>query len=124
MTMRHSAGGAGNIEEPERGEDRQVEDPLGRPEPYVKGPTGSAPLSSELRGDPGSEGDRGGEGGAAAGAITGTSLAGPVGGVVGALAGGAIGTASIDDEDTGWPHDPDREHDSGLDAASEADRSR
>lgn len=110
MTMRHAAGGAGDIDDAERGKDEErVWDPAGRPEPYVAGPTGPAPVASELRGDPGAEGDRGSEGGAAAGAITGTSLAGPVGGVVGALAGGAIGTATIDDDesDAGWPRDPD-----------------
>jgi hypothetical protein len=96
MTMRQSAGGAGGVDEPERDQDTPVRDPAGRREPYVEGPTGPTPLASELRGDPGADGDRGGEGGAAGGALTGTALAGPVGGVVGALAGGAIGTASID----------------------------
>ena len=114
MTMRHSAGGAGDVDEPERGQDEaQVRDPAGRPEPYVDGPTGPAPVSSELHGDPGAEGDRGGEGGAVAGAIAGTSLAGPVGGVVGALAGGAIGTASVDTEQDESPvvDDPSDERD-------------
>ena len=97
MTMRNAAGGAGGYDEPERGPgEERVEDPAGRPEPYVKGPTGAAPLATELRGDPGDEGDRKGEGGAAAGAIAGTSLAGPVGGVVGAMAGGALGGAADD----------------------------
>lgn len=83
----------GEMDEPERGPGEQrVEDPAGRPEPYVSGPTGPAPVASELRGDPGAEGDRRGEGGALAGAITGTALAGPVGGVVGAVAGGTLGT--------------------------------
>jgi len=100
MTMRQAAGGAGDIDDPERGKDEdRVTDPAGRPEPYVDGPTGPAPLATELRGDPGGEGDRRGEGGAVAGAITGTTVAGPVGGVVGAMAGGAIGTASIDEPD-------------------------
>ena len=81
-------------DEPERGrEEAPVTDPAGRREPYVDGPTGPAPLASELRGDPGAEGDRRGEGGAVAGAIAGTSVAGPVGGVVGAVAGGALGSA-------------------------------
>ena len=77
--------------------EERVEDPAGRPEPYVKGPTGSAPLATEFRGDPGAEGERGAEGGAAAGAVAGTSLAGPVGGVIGAMAGGALGTAADED---------------------------
>ena len=45
--------------EPERGRDeRRAIDPAGRREPYVDGPTGPAPLATELRGDPGDEGDR------------------------------------------------------------------
>lgn len=94
--MRTTAGGAGDIEEPERGSDAEVGDPVDRGTPYVEGPTGSAPLSSELHGDPGAHGDRRSEGGAAAGAIAGTAVGGPIGGVVGGLAGGAIGTASVD----------------------------
>jgi hypothetical protein len=103
MTMRQAAGGAGDIDEPERGLDDQVtEDPAGRTEPYVQGPTGRAPVSSELRGDPGAEGDRQGEGGAVAGAIAGTSLAGPVGGVVGAVAGGALGAVADEGDEAAF----------------------
>ncbi len=97
----------GELHEPERGPgEHRVEDPAGRPEPYVMGPTGPAPVASELRGDPGSEGDRRGEGGAAAGALAGTAVAGPVGAVVGGVAGGALGSAA--DEGRDRPdHDPD-----------------
>jgi len=105
-------------QEPERGRDeRRAIDPAGRPEPYVEGPTGPAPLATELRGDPGDEGDRRGEGGAAAGALTGMAVAGPVGGVVGAVAGGTLGTAgeaadptddeAPDDRRTGTDNQPD-----------------
>lgn len=33
-------------------EDERVVDPAGRPTPYVTGPTGPSPISSELRGAP------------------------------------------------------------------------
>jgi len=110
MTMRQAAGGAGDVEEPERSPDEElIEDPAGRPG-YVAGPTGSAPISSELRGDPGSEGDRRAEGGAIGGAIVGTAVAGPIGGAVGAVAGGTAGTAAeasddADDDDDLEPRD-------------------
>ena len=79
--------------------ERRVEDAAGRRTPYVQGPTGPAPLATELHGDPGADGDRRGEGGAAAGALAGTAVSGPVGGVVGALAGGTLGTADDDGAD-------------------------
>lgn len=61
----------------ERGsEETPVADPAGRPVPFVDGPTGMAPLSSELRGDPSLEADRNAETGAVGGAIAGTSLTG------------------------------------------------
>lgn len=89
--------------EPERGAyERRSEDPAGRITPFVDGPTGPSPLASELRGDPGAEGDRRGEGGAIGGAIGGTAVAGPVGGVVGAVVGAVVGSAQDDD-----PRDPD-----------------
>ena len=108
----------GDDDEPERGPDeRRAIDPAGRPEPYVEGPTGPAPLATELRGDPGDEGDRRGEGGAAAGALTGTAVAGPVGGVVGAVAGGALGTADeaagSDDEDASGAGTDERDDTAG-----------
>jgi hypothetical protein len=82
----------------ERGEHiRRADDPHGRPEPYVAGPTGVAPLSSELRGDPGDEGDREAEGGAAGGTLVGAALGGPVGAVVGGVGGAVIGSAADDD---------------------------
>jgi len=120
MTMRQGAGGAGDIDEPERGSNEErVVDPAGRPEPYVQGPTGPAPLATEMRGDPGAEGDRRSQGGAAGGAIAGTAVAGPIGGVVGGLAGGAIGTASIDE-----PGDDDRDEAPTAAWPDKADRSR
>jgi hypothetical protein len=126
MTMRQGSGGRGDADEPERGSnEHRVADPAGRTEPYVQGPTGPAPLATELRGDPGAEGDRQSQGGAAAGVIAGTAAAGPIGGVVGGLAGGAIGTASIDepaDERTG-PTDAADAADATT-ATDEADRSR
>ena len=83
--------------EPERGAyERRSADPAGRPVPFVDGPTGPAPLASELRGDPGEEGDRRGEGGALAGAVGGTAVAGPVGGAIGAVVGGVVGSAQDD----------------------------
>jgi hypothetical protein len=122
MTMRQSAGGAGNIDEPERGQDeQQVRDPAGRTEPYVEGPTGPAPLATELRGDPGADGERRSEGGAAAGAIAGTAVAGPIGGVVGGLAGGAIGSASIDEPGRD-PRNDLGDHGDETDTAEPADR--
>jgi hypothetical protein len=45
--------------EGERGmHEDQLADPAGRKVPFVEGPTGAAPLSSELRGDPGDPGDQ------------------------------------------------------------------
>ena len=91
--------------EPERDElershhEDPVTDPAGRPEPYVDGPTGPAPLASELRGDPGADGDRAAEGGAVGGVIAGTAAAGPLGGVVGGVVGATIGTAADSGDD-------------------------
>jgi hypothetical protein len=78
-----------------------VQDPAGRPEPYVQGPTGPTFGASELRGDPGAEGDRGTEGGAVGGVIAGTAAAGPIGGAIGGVVGATIGSAadSGDDQD-------------------------
>ena len=85
----------------ERGsEERRVSDPADRAVPFVDGPTGAAPLSSELRGDPYADGDERTETGAKAAVIKGTSLAGPIGGVVGGLLGGVAGTGSEDDQAT------------------------
>ena len=66
MTMRHAAGGAGSIEEP----DKTLDEPVGTEERTDRthdGPEGGAPA-----------------------AITGTSLAGPTGGTVGAMADGSL----------------------------------
>jgi hypothetical protein len=89
---RHPAGE--HQSEPERDLERRAYDPGSREVPYVDGPTGPAPIASELRGDPGDEGDRQGEGGAMGGAVAGTAVAGPVGGVVGGVIGATIGTAA------------------------------
>lgn len=86
----------------ERGSEEQpVQDPAGRRVPFVGGPTGAAPLGSELRGDPSLEDDRNAENGAMGGAIAGTGVAGPVGGIVGAVLGGAAGATLEEDEDEG-----------------------
>jgi hypothetical protein len=95
---------------------RRVEDPAGRPTPFVEGPTGPAPVSSELRGDPGEDGERRAESGAVAGAVAGTGAAGPLGGMVGAVAGGLAGTAA---EVTADDRDPD-----GEESTARADSTR
>lgn len=89
-------------------QEKRTEDPAGRPEPYVEGPTGPAPLGSELRGDPDGEGQRRSEAGAVAGAIAGTSLGGPLAGVAGAVTGGAAGAALEDDRDDWHVPEDDR----------------
>ena len=91
--------------------DGRAFDPAGRPEPYVDGPTGPAPLASELRGDPGEDGDRQGEGGAMGGALAGTAVAGPLGGLIGGVVGATIGTAA---EGTSDEHLPDDERDADM----------
>lgn len=103
------------------GLERLVADPAGRPEPYVQGPTGPTFGGSELRGDPGADGDRGAEGGALGGVIAGTAAAGPVGGVVGGVVGATIGSAadSGDDEDEAFQdRDPGRMDPAGPDAGA------
>jgi hypothetical protein len=80
--------------EPERDLERRAHDPAEREVPFVDGPTGPAPLASELRGDPGDAGDRKGEGGAMAGALGGMAVGGPVGGAVGGVVGAVIGSAA------------------------------
>jgi hypothetical protein len=87
----------------ERGEHLRQPTHPGRREPYVAGPTGPAPLASELRGDPGDEGDRSAEGGTAAGVVAGAAAAGPVGGVVGGVVGAVIGSAADEDADVDDP---------------------
>jgi hypothetical protein len=89
----------------ERGEHlRRADDPHGRPEPYVTGPTGPAPLASELRGDPGAEGDRGAEGGAAAGTVVGAAVGGPIGAVVGGVGGTVVGGVADDESNSDDPN--------------------
>jgi len=85
---------AGEQREPERDLEHRAYDPANREVPFVDGPTGPAPLASELRGDPGDDGDRQGEGGAMGGALAGTAVAGPVGGAIGGVIGATIGTAA------------------------------
>jgi hypothetical protein len=92
---------------PDRTKTHPASSPANHEAPLMDGPTGRAPLSSELVGDPGAEGDRKGEGGAMGGAIAGTAIAGPVGGVVGGVIGATIGSAA--EVDTGA--EADTEHD-------------
>lgn len=73
MTMRHAAGGAGQIDEP--------------------GKTLDEPVESEGRTDRTQD-----PGGGAPAAISGTSLAGPTGGTVGAMADGSL--SPTDDDET------------------------
>jgi hypothetical protein len=87
----------------ERGEHLRRPTHPGKREPYVAGPTGPAPLASELRGDPGEEGDRSAEGGTAAGVLAGTAVAGPVGGVIGGVVGATIGSAADEDAEIDDP---------------------
>ena len=79
---------------PDRTTADQTATPSNHEAPLVDGPTGRAPLSSELAGDPGAEGDRASEGGAMGGAVAGTAIAGPLGGVIGGVIGATIGSAA------------------------------
>ena len=87
----------------ERGEHLREPTHPGQREPYVAGPTGPAPLASELRGDPGGTGDRSAEGGTAAGVVGGAAVAGPVGAAVGGAVGAALGSAADEDADVDDP---------------------
>lgn len=87
----------------ERGEHLRRPTHPGQREPYVAGPTGPAPLATELRGDPGDEGDRAAEGGTATGIVAGAAAAGPVGAAVGGVVGATIGTAADEDEEVDDP---------------------
>jgi hypothetical protein len=87
----------------ERGEHLRTPTRPGEREPYVAGPTGPAPLASELRGDPGSEDDRAAEGGTAAGVVGGAAVGGPVGAIVGGAIGATIGSAADDDAEVDDP---------------------
>jgi hypothetical protein len=118
MTEREESGAGAS----ERGvyEQRAV-DPAGRPEPYVDGPTGPAPLATESRGDPGAEDDRRTEGGAAGGALAGTAVAGPVGGVVGGVVGATIGAAADEGRDHSTD-DPTGEVSGGEASTDDPDR--
>ena len=97
-TTRPSGSAGDHRDVVERGEHRRTaSDPESRPEPYASGPTGPAPLATELRGDPGAEGDREAEGGTATGVVAGTAMGGPIGGVIGGVVGATIGSVADDD---------------------------
>lgn len=101
MTERHERERDDRLPTAERGSQETISgDPMGRRVPFVEGPTGSAPLATELHGDPEAEGDRRSETGAVGGAIAGTAAAGPIGGMIGAVTGGVAGAAveGADDE--------------------------
>jgi hypothetical protein len=78
----------------ERGEHLREAARPGERSSFVAGPTGSAPVASELRGDPGGGEGRAAEGGTAAGIVAGTAVAGPIGGLVAGAAGAAAGSAT------------------------------
>ena len=85
MTMRHAAGGAGPIDEPQRSPDEEpFEDTAGRGQASAEGTTGSVWVTSEHEADAAEERRQDAESGAVAGAIAGTSALGPLGGTLGA----------------------------------------
>jgi hypothetical protein len=80
MTMRHAAGGAGNIDEPERAEDPIWKDDAASGEERPE--TSGAEISRT---------------GAVPGAIAGASAVGPTGGIIGAAAGEKSAAAENED---------------------------